>query len=212
MREGQAIQQKEDFMNRIFAVGFFLCALFVLAMGQENIQATWRMTPGVVYVRHFPGPSVASAGNVRYSASGFSLRTRLFNDETPFVSYTLGGGVNWYSSREREVVYSTRPADAQAIGQDLKGSDFTVFPLSLGVQWTFPRLHRRDFFAYVGAEGVMNFVDGRIDMSQQVKPGYAVLAGFSVKQFEFGVHYVAFSDMKNLGVSLGLRFATFDLE
>ena len=211
MREGQAIQQKEDFMNRIFVVDFFLCVLFVMAMGQENIQATWRMTPGVAYVRHFPGPSVASAGNVRYSASGFTLRTRLLNNETPFFNYTLSGGVLWYGNGERQVVYA-EPANAQAIGQDLKGSDFTVFPLSAGVQWTFPRLQRRDFFVYVGAEGVMNFVDGRIDMNQQVKPGYALLAGFAVKQFEFGVQYVAFSDMKNLGVSLGLRFDTFGLE
>ena len=200
-------------MNRVLTVIFFICLAFVMVMGQDNMQASWRMTPGVSYIRNFPGLRVASADDTRYSASGFSVRTRLFSDETPYLNYTLGGGVIWYGSRDKQVVYSApRPAEAQSVGQELKGDDFTVFPLSVGIQWNFPRLQRRDFFAYLGAEGVINFVDGRIDMNQQTKPGYAVLAGFAIKQVEFGVHYVAFSDMKNLGVSLGLRFDTFGLE
>ena len=206
-------------MKRYMLVSFLAVVFAAATLAQDISSGGWNVTPSVVYLRQFPGEPVPTSnyygsGSIRYSASGFSFRTRLSNVESS-ITYTLSSGVTWYSTRDKQGINTIQPmaVDAvNAIGSDLKGTDFTVFPMSAGVQWLFPRSEEQSFIAYVGAEASFNFIDGRVDLGQQAKLGYSVLAGFSVKQFEFGVQYSAFSDLKNLGASLGIRFGAFSLE
>lgn len=62
---------------------------------------------------------------------------------------------------------------------------------------------------FLGGGVVTNFIDGEIDPGQQIKVGYNIGGGLNLKMFEFSVHYYAFSDIKNIGTSVGLRLNSF---
>jgi hypothetical protein len=104
------------------------------------------------------------------------------------------------------------PASAEGVGSQIAPDDFTVYPLTLGVQVAYPSKTRRDFMLFAGVEGTANFVSGEIPMDQSVKPGVGFTGGFAVKVFEMGIRYETFSDMRNLGVYLAFRLNPFELD
>ena len=93
----------------------------------------------------------------------------------------------------------------------MRANEFTLFPLGAGLHVVFPYRSRDTFMIYGGVDGTLNFVLGNIGFKEQVQPGLTFVVGFAIKIFEFGVRYSSFSDIKNLGAHVGLRFKSFEL-
>jgi hypothetical protein len=184
-----------------------------LLIGQEDTTSSGlEMMPGITFVKLFPGaplevPGWNSIDEPAYAGTGLKFAVRCFPPALPSLAITFGGGVTWF--------YDSQPSHgitvpmATGTGAQLWGESFTVFPLSVGVQAVYPSRGREKLMIFAGAEGNLNLIDGRVMPGQQTKVGYTVLGGFVVSVFEFGVRYSAFSDLKNLGVHIGLRFAPF---
>jgi hypothetical protein len=214
----------------IFAL-FILCAL--PATSEETQQKTWHFTPGIAMTKYFPGSTIKDyyngvqlfglssfiypppAREYRYGGTGLNFSVRAFNEELPNVALTLGAGATWYYAAERtsgDYVIASSAAVAQAgIGEQLGNYDFMTFPVSLGLQFVFPYEGRENLMLFGGIDGNVQLISGNVSMGEQAKLGYTVTGGFAVKIFEFAVRYTQFSDMKNLGVSLGFRLNSFSL-
>lgn len=207
-------------MRSVLCLALLCVALPGMLVSQENARDRGlEVMPGVTFVKLFPGAPLDAPGwegsewggsdELVYSGTGLRFNARCFLPAYPGVAITIGGGVTWfYDSHTYRVV--TSPSDA-GVGAQLWRENFTVFPLSVGAQVVYPSQNKESLMLYAGAEGSLNFIDGRIMPGQQIKPGYTVLGGFVVKAIEFGIRYNAFSDLKNLGVHIGLRFPSFAL-
>ena len=194
-------------------------------LAQDETNSGWQIMPSVTLVKFFPGKTIRKQSDIyiliyppvgpsyteyKYSGTGLNFSARCFNDEIKPLSLTFSGGVSWYY--EPDQVYYAVPSPAGfGVGSALGRQDFMAFPLSLGVQAVFPYASREKIMFYAGAEGNLHFISGRIDMNQQTKAGFTILGGFAVKIFEFGIRYTSFSDIRNLGVQLGLRFKSFGI-
>jgi hypothetical protein len=194
------------------------CGLASTVVAQDTATSSpWRFTPSVSYISIFPGEQIraqntSGTSQYRYHGTGFSFLVRSFHDAYPNLSLTFGGSVQSYSIPIEAGRFS--PAQSYAangIGEELKKEKFTVFPFTVGAQWVTPKAASRLIILYAGAEATVNFIDGNIDIGNQTKLGYNVVAGFAVSVFEFGIRYTAFSDLKNLGAQIGFRFNSFTL-
>jgi hypothetical protein len=210
--------------------GIFMCGAFVLlpvvAGAQEMKESGWEIMPSVTLVRYFAGEAISAdrgdgpvyvpqdrlyPAEARYSGTGAEVKIRFFNESLPNLAFTLGGGVNWYSNPEQPYNGISPQPTMAGVGEIQHNHEFSTFPLSAGVQVVYPGNGRQAVMLFAGGEFTLNFVDGDIDIRQQAKIGYSVLAGFAVKVFEFGIRYSAFSDMKNLGANIGFRLNPFTL-
>lgn len=202
-------------MRSILCLALLCVALPVMLVSQESARDRGlEVMPGVTFVKLFPGAPLDAPGwegsdELVYSGTGLRFNARCFLPAYPGVAITFGGGVTWfYDSHTYRAI--TAPSNA-GVGEQLRRENFTVYPLSVGAQVVYPPQNKENLMLYAGAEGSLNFIDGRILPGQQIKPGYTVAGGFVVKAIEFGIRYNAFSDLKNLGVHIGLRFPSFAL-
>jgi hypothetical protein len=202
-------------MNRksFVAVPILVCVLLSNGFSQEDQGSGWQIVPSAVFIKHFPGEKIRvqnfyGSAEYNFAGTGLSVNVRCFNERIPNVAFTFGGGVNWFYTPEddRNFVGLT---SRSGIGENLKRQDFNTYPLTLGVQVTFPRENIQNIMFYLGGDGSLNFIDGNLDIGQQTKVGYNIVGGFAVKIFEFGIRYSSFSDLRNLGAHLGLRFNPF---
>jgi hypothetical protein len=185
------------------------CLLFAQ---EDTTSSRLEFMPGITFVRLFPGAPLEVPGSENieepaYAGNGLKFTVRCFPPALSYVAITFGGGVTWfYDSQTSHGI--TAPMEA-GTGAQLWREGFTVFPLSLGAQVIYPFRGKEKLMFFAGAEGNLNLIDGRVMPGQQTKVGYTLLGGFVVSVFEFGVRYSVFSDLKNLGVHIGLRFASF---
>lgn len=189
-----------------------LVMLSCAAAGAEETPR-WQCAPGVLLVKHFPGASLDGSWASTYQYAGTSLlvNARCTRADAPNVALTFGGGVCWfYEAADSRIITSPGPTD-RGIGSTLHREDFMVYPLTAGVQFVLPLAAGGTLMAFAGVEGAVNFISARVDIGQQIKPGFSGVAGFVIKSFEFGIRYTHFSDMRNLGAHVGLRFAPFPL-
>jgi len=173
----------------------------------DDSESGWRLLPGASLVKYLPGeyivtPGFYGPGKVQFSGTGLAFQVRAFHSSLPNVALMFGGGINWFY-RPHEDYVLTSP---QGVGETLRSEDFNTYPLTLGVHFYVPTVNPDKVMFFVGAEGVLHFVNGTLPMSDQTKAGYNFVGGFGVSFFEFGIRYSSFSDMKNIGVQFGLRF------
>jgi len=210
-------------------------ALVQIVPAQDDTNTEWQIVPCVAIVKFFPGERIHQTSGVylpgdplsfprqieytefNYSGTGVNFSARCFNDDIKPLALTFSGGVTWYYQPEY-TFYAlaaggphTSGGPQSGVGAVLGRHDFTAFPVSIGAQIVFPYASREKLMAFAGVEGNVHFISGNLAMSQQVKAGYTVLGGLAVKFFEFGIRYTAFSDIKNLGAHLGLRFKSFGI-
>ncbi len=195
----------------LLLVIFAPCML--VAQEDTNSQG-FEMMPGITFVKLFPGAPIEVPGwdgvdEPAYAGSGLKFTVRGFPPSLPNLAITFGGGVTWFYDPQTSHAI-TEPMEA-GTGAQLWRESFTVFPLSVGAQAVYPSRGKEKLMFFAGAEGNLNLIDGRVMPGQQTKFGYTLLGGFVVSVFEFGVRYSAFSDLKNLGVHIGLRFKSFTL-
>lgn len=208
---------------KLSLVLFALCVLAGSVVAQE--ETDWKIMPGVVLVKYFPGADIRGQGEIlpliypgdftpyeysyKYAATGIHFNVRsLHKDIKPFA-VTFGGGVNWFYRPDRSHVVDALMHTGVAASMGRR--DFTTFPLSAGVQIIYPYDSPERLMVHGGVEGNLQLVAGDIDISQQAKGGYSLLAGFAVKVFEFGVRYTSFSDLRNLGAHIGFRLNSFGI-
>lgn len=197
------------------AFSFTLVMLFVAAgqlLGQDAAQSAWHIMPGVVFVNHFPSSPIktVSSEEYRFDGVGFQFIARAFHQNYPDLALHFSGGINWFANDRPNPIYILNAGSG--VGATLKYKSFRTFPLMVGAEWIYPRSTDRSLMLYVGGNAGLHFVDGDLGMNQQTKFGYTLGAGFIVKVFEFGVRYYSFSDLRNLGVHLGLRLNSFPVE
>lgn len=207
-----------------FVVGLLAVCVVTVCVGQDD--AEWQVMPGVTLVKYFRGSDIHQRSDMymptfppmiyagydafSYEGTGILFNARVFSDEIKPLALTFGGGVNWfYQPDSRGIAYpSAAPA---GIGEIIGRRDFMTYPLSVGVQAIFPYESRKNLMFFGGLEMNVQFVSGDIAIARQTQVGYSVLGGFAVKIFEFGVRYTAFSDIRNLGAQVGLRFNSFGI-
>ncbi len=213
---------------RSFLASVLLCmfALCIPAAAQESGWVRWTLQPHISLGKLLPGESIDyhsfdffsaeqqayayGVASIQYTGTSVGFGFRAFPEECPWLAVVLGGGVTWFSRPGPNV--TVFPATATGVGTQLAPSDFTVYPLTLGLQATYPSGGTRDFMLFAGVEGTANFVSGELPMNQSVKGGFGLAAGFAVKVFEMGMRYQAFSDMRNLGVYLSFRLNPFEVD
>jgi len=193
---------------------------------QDETTSEWQIMPSVALLKFFPGdqangayvqPLIYPPTNLYYGAfynyagTGFSVGARCFNEEIKPLALTFGGGVNWFYNAHDAFAIPAFGATSMGIRQVLRGQNFNTFPFNAGVQVVFPYATRDRLMFFAGLEGNLHFISGNVAMNQQAKFGYTLLGGFTVHVFEFGVRYMEFSDMRNVGAQLGLRFKSFGL-
>jgi hypothetical protein len=191
-----------------------MCGIIVANLqAQEQTSTDWQFMPGFIYVKHFPGnnfqiPAYDSPVQWNYEGSALLFRARAFNSAFQHLAFTISGGFEWYSQPDHES--AVMPAmRTEGIGQTSRGRNFTAFPIGIGAQYFTPESKEKDIMFFAGGEAVLHLVDASVGIGQQTKLGYNLLGGFSIRFFEFGIQYSAFSDMRNLGAYLGLRFNQF---
>jgi hypothetical protein len=198
----------------------FLLFVFTLTIvlmnqtfAQEQTQPGWEIMPGVVIVNYFPSSSIKTSPweEYRFDGSGLQFIVRAFRQEYPNVAFTFSGGMNWFENVQHSYPVVAMEANS-GVGAVQKYNSFKTFPLMVGAEWVYPRSIEHKLIFYAGANAGLHFIDGDLDMNQQAKLGYTLESGFIVKVFEFGVRYISFSDLRNLGVHLGLRFNSFSVE
>jgi hypothetical protein len=199
------------------------------ASAQENQTPVWQLSPTLSLTKYFPGENIAGApgwnyggpilavygypvpGRVfRYAGTGVNFAVRAFNDQAPNMALTFGAGVTWYYDAE-QTGSSVVAMAVSGVGDQIGRGGFTAFPISLGLQFVYPYAGRENFMVFGGLEGNLHLISGNVPMGDQAKLGFGLNGGFAVKIFEFGVRYTQFSDMKNLGASLGFRLNSFSL-
>jgi len=180
-------------------------------------DSSWTFTPGLSLVRLFPGQEITGEAGwygsptYRFAANGVEFRVRTTHPSVRPLAFTFGAGASWFYENTEQAVVVPMAATA-GVGQTQKHDSFTVFPIALGAEVVFPGAKTDRLMVFAGAEGNLNLISGDVEIGQQAQLGYTVKAGFAVKAFEFGVRYTRFSDLSNLGVVIGLRFASFTLD
>ncbi len=209
-----------------FALVCFLHCGFQ-ADAQETNWSRWTLQPHISLGKLLPGSPVdyrsidffpayvqmygSPMNDIQYAATSVSFGFRAIPERLPWLAVSVGGGITWFGRPGPDHVAWIAPA-TDGIGTQLAPSDFTVYPLTLGLQVLYPSRGVRDFMLFAGAEGTANFVSGEIPMNQSVKGGFGLTAGFAVKVFELGVRYQTFSDLRNLGVYLAVRLNPFEVD
>ena len=210
-------------------LGFMLLLLALRASAQENQPAVWQLSPSLSLTKYFPGEDIAGASGwnyggpilavygypapgraFRYAGTGVNFNVRAFNDQAPNMALTFGAGVTWYYDAERPGS-SVIAMAASGIGDQIGNEGFMAFPISLGLQFVTPYDGRENFMVFGGLEGNLHLISGNVPMGDQAKLGFGLNGGFAVKIFEFGVRYTQFSDLRNLGATIGFRLNPFTL-
>lgn len=214
-------------MRSIVALGLFCAAI---CSSQAGAQGTgwgkWTLQPHISLGKLLPGSTLThgyvdffrpdgqfyahSTMEFHYVGTSVGFGFRAFPDASPWLAVLVGGGITWFGRPGSDPIVATAPN--AGVGTQLAPADFTVYPLTLGLQVTYPSKSARDFMLFAGAEGTANFVSGNIPMNQSVKAGLGLTAGFAVKAFELGMRYQTFSDMRNLGVYLAVRLSPFEVD
>ena len=132
--------------------------------------------PSAVLVKHFPGEKIRveqqyGSNEYNFAGTGLIVNVRCFNEHIRNVAFTFGGGVDWFYAPDVDRIF-VGSASTSGVARSLKGQDFNTYPLTLGVQLTFPRENYQRVMFYLGGEGSVNFIDGNIDIGQQTKVGY----------------------------------------
>lgn len=206
-------------MYRYLSTFGLVLASFVVPsalFAEDNQDHEWQLMPSILLVTYFPGATISSTtpygyvDEYKFSGVGFNFHVRGFHKQFPGVAFTFGGGINWFENVTRSPVYPVYGELAGGgVGETLKHRGFRTFPLIVGVEAILPHSSERGVMFFAGGSVGMHFVDGNLDLGQQAKFGYSLGGGFAVKIFEFAVRYYSFSDIKNIGASLGLRFNSF---
>jgi hypothetical protein len=210
-------------------IGLMILCLALPAAAQETQQHAWEFSPALTFTKYFPGDPIPSqsewsgpipwasyiyapsgASEFRYAGTGLRFNVRAFNDEMPNLALTFGAGVTWYYDAEGTSGIAI-PSSVSGIGQQVHREDFTAFPVALGLQVVYPYAGRDNFMMFAGIEGNLNLISGNVPMADQAKLGIGLTGGFAVKIFEFSVRYISFSDIRNLGASIGFRLNPFTL-
>jgi hypothetical protein len=202
------------------------CCSEVIA--QESSWGKWTFQPHLSLGKLLPGSTIDVSSSdfisvtdpafipgksqYQYAAATVGFGFRASPEETPWLGVVLGGGICWFYRPDIPRPYGIAPTMEQGVGAQIAPSDFTVYPLTLGLQVMYPSRSARDFMLFVGAEGTANFVSGKLPMDQSVKVGFGLTAGFAVKVFELGMRYQTFSDLRNLGVYLAFRLNPFEID
>jgi hypothetical protein len=202
--------------------------VFSDALAQESGWAKWTIQPHISLGKLLPGSSIKGASSdffftdsrayaptmtqYQYAGTALGFGFRAFPAEHPWLAVVLGGGIRWFYRPGSSAITDPVMTTAEGVGVQLAPRDFTVYPITLGVQLATPSRLRRDFMLFAGIEGTANFVSGDLPMDQSVKPGAAFTAGFAVKVFELGIRYETFSDIQNLGVCIAFRLNPFELD
>jgi hypothetical protein len=221
---------------RISCLVFVVLVGVSSCLSQDNVDlrsASWRLSPTLSLTKYLPGTPVvaaptwgiyqpglvigASSDDFRYSATGLDFSVRCYHEAVRNLALTFGSGVRWFYSADLRVTSGTPPVapaneeKAAGIGEMTQPGDFMVFPIAVGVQAVFPYDQRDLFMVFGGVEGNVNFISGDIPRDQQAKLGYAIVGGFAVRVFEFGIRYSEISDLKNLGAYFGFRLNSITL-
>jgi len=200
---------------RLAGVVFRYLTPYIFA--QQTEQPTWQFAPSLLFVDYFHSGTLQSDPGRTYdfNGEGLTLQVRSFNKHLDPLSLTLSAGVIWYKNTG-SIAYNAiaRPEERAAnavlgIGSLLRYNDFTDFPVAVGLDMVFPKSQNHEFMVFFGGSMITNFIDGQIDPNQQIKVGYKVGGGLTVMMFEFSVHYYSFSDISNIGTSIGLRLNSF---
>lgn len=183
-----------------------------LVFAQEIQDSNWEITPSLLLTTYFPSASVTGMNTWGYNSEyifegmGLNIQVRGFYSQLPDVAFTFSGGINWFGNIARQPVYAEL---SSGVGAILGYQSFRTFPITFGLEYILPRSIKRSVMFFFGGNVGVHFVDGNLDMSQQAKFGYSLGGGFAVKMFEFGVRYYSFSDIRNIGASVGVRFDSF---
>lgn len=210
-------------------LSLMLLLLVLPASAQENQQPVWQFSPALSLTKYFPGAAIAGGSGwysqdpilfgfipgpgheFRYAGTGINFAVRAFNDEAPNLAVTFGAGVTWYYDAERPSSGVSAMSSLNGVGLQIGRNDFTAFPVSIGIQAVYPYAGRDNFMVFGGLEGNLHLIAGNVPMADQAQLGFGLTGGFAVKIFEFAVRYTQFSDMKNLGASIGFRLNSFSL-
>ena len=153
-----------------------VCVLMSIGFSQEDKGSAWKIMPSAVLVKHFSGEKIRveqqyGSNEYNFAGTGLIVNVRCFNEHIRNVAFTFGGGVNWFYAPDADPIF-VGSASTSGVGRSLKHQDFNTYPLTLGVQVTFPRENYQRVMFYLGGEGSVNFIDGNIDIGQQTKVGY----------------------------------------
>lgn len=198
------------------------------AIAQESTWSKWTFQPHISLGKLLPGSTIdvvspdffpfsgqsflTGRSQYQYTATTVGFGFRASANETPWLAVILGGGICWFYRPDVPRAYGIAAMMEEGVGAQIAPSDFTVYPLTLGLQAMYPSRSSRDFMLFAGVEGTANFVSGELPMDQSIKGGFGLTAGFAVKVFELGVRYQAFSDLRNLGVYLAFRLTPFEID
>jgi hypothetical protein len=213
---------------KTMSVALLIVVFASTLFAQDATSSEWQIMPSVALLKFFPGdqtnggyvqpmiyPPIGSysfGGFNNYAGTGLSISARCFNEEFKPLALTFGGGVNWfYDASDAFAIPAAFSSTNMGVRQVLRGRSFNTYPFNAGVQVVFPYATRDRLMFFAGLEGNLHFISGNIAMNEQAKFGYTVLGGFAVSVFEFGIRYMEFSDMRNFGAQLGLRFKSFGL-
>ena len=180
-----------------------------LSLGKLLPGATIERTSHNFFFDSYAPPGMAE---YQYAATTLEFGVRAFPEGESWLAVVLGGGIQWFYKPGSSAITSPLPAGADGVGVQLAPKDFTVYPLTIGLQVVTPSALRRDFMLFAGVEGRANFISGDLPMDQSVKPGFGLTAGFAVRVFELGIRYESFSDIRNLGVYLAFRLNPFQID
>ena len=198
------------------------------AFAQGSSWTKWTFRPHISLGKLLPGSTVdvvspdffpftgqnyfSGKSQYQYAATSVGFGFRASPQEAPWLAAVLGGGICWFYRPDIPRAYNIVPVMEEGVGAQIAPSDFTVYPLTLGLQVMYPSRGSGDFMLFAGAEGTANFVSGDLPMDQSVKAGFGFTTGFAVKVFELGVRYQTFSDLRNLGVYLAFRLNPFEID
>ena len=196
--------------------------------------AVWHIAPTLSLGKYFPGSPVTgtsgdywlsggtavyfpSSSDFRYSATALDFSVRCFKEDIRNVAFTFGAGAHWFYGSDRRVTTPVLSMSSDVgtvvngIGELTRPGDFMVFPVTVGLQVTFPHDRRELIMAFAGIEENLDFISGNVPTGQQVKLGFGFVAGFAVRIVEFGIRYTEFSDLKNLCAYFGFRLNPINL-
>ena len=199
---------------RCLCTAWLVLSLSSGGMAQITEQPEWQFAPSLLFVDYFHGARIEGQQGLpgyNFSGEGLTVQFRSFHRGLDPLSFTMSAGVIWFTNSGGGVrpVPILPMGTTNGIGYIMRNEDLTDFPLALGVDAVFPKTENHDIMVFGGISFVTNFIDGDIDPGQQIKVGYKIGGGLTVKMFEFSVHYYSFSDMQNIGTSIGLRLNSF---
>jgi hypothetical protein len=200
----------------------WLVLLTVIAVtvsaAQDDIgaePAVWQIAPTLSLGKYFPGSPVTGTSGDYWLSGGTMVYPT--SSDFRYVAFTFGAGAHWFYGSDRRVttpvilMSSDVGTVVNGIGELTRPGDFMVFPVTVGLQVTFPHDRRELIMVFAGIEGNLDFISGNVPTGQQAKAGYGLVAGFAVRIVEFGIRYTEFSDLRNLGAYFGFRLNPVNL-